>query len=95
MQQSKHNRNVRENYSHSIQVTHSLTYPSNKWHHSSTDTTRLNEQFKTVSLKHSINILNINLTTGGYYLPFHCAKLMCLSRPHLGQTNHWHLVEEI
>lgn len=32
---SKHYRKVRENYSQSIQVSHSLTYQSNKWDHSS------------------------------------------------------------
>lgn len=97
MHQSKHYRKVRENDSQSIQVSHSLTYQSNKWHHSSTATksTRLNEPFKTVSPKHSKNILNIHLTIGECYLPLHCAKLMCLSRPQLSQTNHWHLVEEI
>lgn len=67
MHQSKHYRKVRENDSHSFQVSHSLTYQSNKWNHSSTDPkdTRLNEPFKTLSLKHSKNILNIHLTIGG------------------------------
>ena len=37
--------------------------------------------------------MNFHLTTRECYL--HCAKLMCPGRPQLGQTNHWHLDEEM
>lgn len=95
MNQSKHQGKVRQNDSQNIQASHSLTYKSNKWHHSSTDTksTCLHEAFKARSLKYSKNILNIHLTTGEYYM--HCVPLMCLSTPQLGQTTHWHLVERV
>lgn len=54
---------------------------------------KLSLLFINASLKHSKSILKIHLTTRECYL--HCAKLMCPGRPQLGQTNHWHLDEEM
>lgn len=50
-----------------IQVSHSLTY--NKWHHYSTDTqsTRLNEPFKSSLTETQQKHINVHLTAGGIF----------------------------
>lgn len=95
MHQRKHRKKVWENDSQSIQVSHSLTYPSNKWHCSCNDKSSVLSHLKQIHYSTAKSILNIYLAKMQFYLPFHCTKLKCLSRPQWGLTNHWHLVGEI